>query len=354
MQILKSSTLLDWALHLMRLVGWGLMIFGAMTLLGSLMRGCDDATLPAAYAQGAPVHPAMLQARYDELTAAYWMAPDPQLKAALRDRMTTLEKTLTEIDRTELAANTMALTAAPEPPASYRLEDGLALPDPDLTPGAVNPDAIADLSGKPHKVHGLEMNLCAKDFRATAVRKTITNFAGLKKKACAEYGLDKCDASVEGDHLISIEIGGCPDCLTNIWPQPMDEARKKDHQLEDVLPGLICSGKMTLPAAQKCIASDWVACAKRIDGTAMTWNFPPPAVFSPPAGPFWDLRDPLEATTPPPEFASRVRGAQNRRESMPDFLVLTVRNGIFGVWRGWSGLFGGSRGSATGSERASR
>ena len=306
MQILKSSTLLDWALHLMRLVGWGLMIFGAMTLLGSLMRGCDDATLPAAYAQGAPVHPAMLQARYDELTAAYWMAPDPQLKAALRDRMTTLEKTLTEIDRTELAANTMALTAAPEPPASYRLEDGLALPDPDLTPGAVNPDAIADLSGKPHKVHGLEMNLCAKDFRATAVRKTITNFAGLKKKACAEYGLDKCDASVEGDHLISIEIGGCPDCLTNIWPQPMDEARKKDHQLEDVLPGLICSGKMTLPAAQKCIASDWVACAKRIDGTAMTWNFPPPAVFSPPAGPFWDLRDPLEATTPPPELAARV------------------------------------------------
>jgi hypothetical protein len=69
---------------------------------------------------------------------------------------------------------------------------------------------------------------------------------------------------VEGDHLISIEIGGCPDCLTNLWPQPMDQARIKDHQVEDVLPGLVCAGKMTLAEAQKCIAGDWVACAARI------------------------------------------------------------------------------------------
>lgn len=148
--------------------------------------------------------------------------------------------------------------------ATYRLEDGNALPDQDATPGAADPRAVADRTGKRHIVGGIERNLCAKDFRATAVRGTIHNFAGLKRKACAEYGLKRCDGTVEGDHLISIEIGGCPDCLTNLWPQPMDEARVKDHQVEDQLPKLVCSGKISLADAQRCIASDWVRCAGRV------------------------------------------------------------------------------------------
>lgn len=150
--------------------------------------------------------------------------------------------------------------------AHYRHNGKTELPDAHLTPGAVNLDAVADLSGKPHLVGGIEMNLCAKDFRSTAIRKTIKNFAGLKKKACAEYGVAQCDASVEGDHLISLEIGGCKDCLTNLWPQNMVQARVKDHQVEDVMPKLICSGKIELKAAQACIANDWVACAQRIKG----------------------------------------------------------------------------------------
>lgn len=148
--------------------------------------------------------------------------------------------------------------------AHYRHDGANALPDAKVTPGAVDPAAVADPFGKQRIVAGIERNICAKDFRATAVRATIRNFAGLKKKACAEYGVAKCDASVEGDHLISIEIGGCPDCLQNLWPQPMDQARVKDHQVEDQLPKLICSGRISLTAAQKCIATDWVKCAAKI------------------------------------------------------------------------------------------
>jgi hypothetical protein len=44
----------------------------------------------------------------------------------------------------------------------------------------------------------------------------------------------------------------------------MAEARAKDHQVEDVLPKLVCAGKMTLADAQTCIAKDWVACAARV------------------------------------------------------------------------------------------
>jgi hypothetical protein len=184
---------------------------------------------------------------------------------------------ITDLNRAFMAANTpkleeaslhlnAALLAGLDDIAQYGLKDGKALPDPDVTPGAINPDVEADLSKKSRVVNGLEMNICAPHFSATAIRKTIKNFPGLKKKACSEYGITKCDKSVEGDHLISIELGGCPDCLTNLWPQPMDEARIKDYQVEDVLPRLICAGKITLADARKCIAKDWVACAERVRG----------------------------------------------------------------------------------------
>jgi hypothetical protein len=148
--------------------------------------------------------------------------------------------------------------------AFYGHSQGYSLPDPVVTPGAVNPNAVADLTGASHIVNGLEMNLCAKSFRSTFIRKTIVNFPGLKKKACAEYSVANCDVSVEGDHLISIELGGCQDCLTNLWPQPMAEAKIKDHQVEDKLPGLVCSGKISLADAQRCLATDWVVCSQRI------------------------------------------------------------------------------------------
>ena len=149
--------------------------------------------------------------------------------------------------------------------AHYRYHGKTALPDATVTHGAVNNSCVADTSGKKHMVRGIEENICASDFRTGPIRAQIKNFKKLKQQACAEYGVKKCDASVEGDHLQSIEICGCPDCLTNLWPQPMDEAREKDHQVEDVLPKLICAGKISLKAAQRCIAEDWVECQERIE-----------------------------------------------------------------------------------------
>lgn len=152
--------------------------------------------------------------------------------------------------------------------AAYRHAGGYTLPDIHATPGAVNAACVADLSGRRHLVTDargaqLEENICAKDFRTGPIRASIVDFAKLKRESCAAYGVAKCDASVEGDHLVSIEICGKPDDVRNIWPQPMTEARVKDHQVEDELPKLICAGRITLADAQKCIL-DWVACSRRI------------------------------------------------------------------------------------------
>lgn len=148
--------------------------------------------------------------------------------------------------------------------AHYGHDGQYALPDPKVTPGAVDSRLIADTSGKPHMVGGVEANLCAKDFRTGPWRKVSESE---KKKACTEYGITKgCPGpAYELDHLISLEIGGSDD-LENLWPQPIKEARIKDHSTEDVLPKLVCSGKMSLKEAQSCISTDWVACGKKIAG----------------------------------------------------------------------------------------
>lgn len=151
-----------------------------------------------------------------------------------------------------------------ETEATYRVSGGIAIPDAGVTPGVVDRDVEADLSGKSWVVDGLEKNICAPHFSASAIRKRISDFPRLKREACAEYGVKKCDKHVEGDHLISIELGGCPDCIQNLWPQPMADALIKDHQVEDALPKLICSGRISLEDAQKCIATDWVKCADRV------------------------------------------------------------------------------------------
>lgn len=81
-----------------------------------------------------------------------------------------------------------------------------------------------------------------------------------KRAICQRDGATPCDGRhFEIDHLIPVEIGGSnrPD---NLWAQPIAQARIKD-QLENRLHRAVCAGRLSLPAAQQCIAKDWVTCA---------------------------------------------------------------------------------------------
>ncbi len=154
---------------------------------------------------------------------------------------------------------------------THKVAPGVAAPLPDhrVTPGVADPEAVADLSKKHHMVNGVERNICADDFRTAPIRASIVNFAKLKREACAEYGVAACDASVEGDHLISIENGGCKDCLENIQPQPVDAPGIIGYHTKDIVENrthkLICSGKITLEQGQQGLAIDWYQFAKEND-----------------------------------------------------------------------------------------
>ena len=88
--------------------------------------------------------------------------------------------------------------------------------------------------------------------------------AAVKREAYAEDGRSKEKGKCcEVDHLIPLELGGS-NRLKNLWPEPYNidwNARVKDR-LENHLHAMVCSGEIDLPAAQKAIASDWVAAYK--------------------------------------------------------------------------------------------
>jgi hypothetical protein len=83
----------------------------------------------------------------------------------------------------------------------------------------------------------------------------------MRGKVYQKYGRTESPGCCEVDHLIPLELGGSND-IKNLWPQP-DELRPGDaekDQLENELHHLVCSGKMSLGEAQKCIASNWPKC----------------------------------------------------------------------------------------------
>lgn len=129
------------------------------------------------------------------------------------------------------------------------------LPNRNVTPGVIRTANAAEI--------------CAKTFRTKPFRKTTLE---MKHQACKLYGItDECPSThgkMELDHLIPLELGG-DDSLDNLWPQlaTYSDSSPGFHvkdQLENELHRRVCAGKITLDDAQACIASNWLACYRRI------------------------------------------------------------------------------------------
>lgn len=89
-----------------------------------------------------------------------------------------------------------------------------------------------------------------------------------KESVYARYGVPHTPYAHEVDHLVSLELGGS-NAVANLWPEPYAGrwgARTKDV-LENRLHDLVCAGALSLPAAQRLEARDWVAAYRRFVGT---------------------------------------------------------------------------------------
>lgn len=86
---------------------------------------------------------------------------------------------------------------------------------------------------------------------------TVRNVPQSEKDAVLkEYGYTKNPGEI--DHLISLELGGSND-IKNLWPEAGSIPNPKDH-VENQLHADVCSGKITIQKAQKCISTDWTKC----------------------------------------------------------------------------------------------
>jgi hypothetical protein len=126
-----------------------------------------------------------------------------------------------------------------------------ALPDPRITPGAIDPTVT------PQNLHA---TVCVRGYTAT-VRpdKRVTN--RLKREQIRQYRYsDKDPRNYEQDHLIPLSIGGNPSDPRNMWPQPREGAWGADEKndLEFIAYRLVCSGQLNLQEAQRRIAANWI------------------------------------------------------------------------------------------------
>ena len=126
------------------------------------------------------------------------------------------------------------------------------LPNPQITPGAVDPAITSQ---------NLQSTVCVRGYTAT-VRpdKRVTN--RLKREQIRQYRYSDTDPrNYEQDHLIPLSIGGNPSDPRNMWPQPRtgEWSAEQKNDLEFVVYRLVCNGDIDLAQAQEKIARDWTA-----------------------------------------------------------------------------------------------
>ena len=153
--------------------------------------------------------------------------------------------------KTRTAFFILALVASA---CAYAGED---MPIVSVTPGATNP-AVTQAN--------IRSTICVPGFTKT-IRppSSYTTKLKLQQLRSGPYKGKGSAADVEEDHLVPLTVGGHPTSPKNLFPQLWASARIKDV-LEVRLNKLVCANKITLVAAQKCIATDWVACSKKYPG----------------------------------------------------------------------------------------
>ena len=191
---------------------------------------------------------------------------------------------------------TQATSTPSTSPVPHRLQgragSAAIYPDSSKTPGAPNPDITQD---------NIAQNICSKDWSTSSVRPSTSVTNRIKTQTMKAYGFTD-PTHYELDHLMSLQVGGCPDCVANLWPEaygdvdhPMNQVERAKWNRENpnssgVLPGAlekdkvenhvhdeICfaipgakmsslnkkfppSVSITLRRGQQILAADWYAC----------------------------------------------------------------------------------------------
>jgi len=149
----------------------------------------------------------------------------------------------------------VAVNLPPQQSCTTRVSNGFPVPDPNCTPGAINPTLTIEVLKDPRFT-----TRCVRDAVTTEGEKAITyDWYSLPHPSNNSGESQICEL----DHLVSLELGGA-DSLDNVWPQcgpagvtlPQRFFKEKDT-VENFLAMQVRTGRMNLTGAQKAIATDW-------------------------------------------------------------------------------------------------
>ena len=139
------------------------------------------------------------------------------------------------------------------------------LPDRSCTPGAIDPAVTQANIGS---------TICRAGYTDTVRPPEAQTEAFKWNEAEPAYG--QHDVSGELDHLIPLELGGDNDAK-NLWVEAGPIPNPKDA-VENALNQAVCSGQITLRAAQREIAGNWLKAAAALGITVpRSATGPPPA-----------------------------------------------------------------------------
>jgi len=147
---------------------------------------------------------------------------------------------------TPVAVGTPGPTPAPPTsPPQPAAPQGVAVPNPRLTPG----EAFAGVT---------VAQICAPGYSSSVRHVDHQQYVDVY----AAYGVPypQPSGTYELDHLIPLELGG-DNSDANLWPEPASPVpgfHQKDD-LENRMHDLVCSGQLGLAEAQHQIASNWYA-----------------------------------------------------------------------------------------------
>ncbi|WTL37557.1 hypothetical protein OG244_04390 [Streptomyces brevispora] len=157
-------------------------------------------------------------------------------------------------------------TVQPQPaPGSchYRYTaDKEPLPDVKCTPGARNP-AVTQAT--------LKNTVCRPGGYTSTIRPPVS-VTGQERTANARaYGYTDSLSDAEYDHFLSLSFGGDPNDRRNLWVEPPSPGHKpgtgtanpKDA-VESKIHTALCSGRVTLDAAQHAVVTDWTTALRSL------------------------------------------------------------------------------------------
>ena len=158
---------------------------------------------------------------------------------------TTIATTVTESTSTSA---TSAITSTTSSTATTTLTTpgprlpSIILPDPKITPGALNPKV---------RQSTIKKTICKSGW-TKAIQPPVSYTNALKIQQMVLYEETGSPSEYEEDHFIPLELGGAPKNPKNLWPEPLSQSKLSDP-LEAQLKRKVCNGAMKLKKARATI-----------------------------------------------------------------------------------------------------